>query len=69
MWVDYGYEGKVEYLVLVKDDSKVYARYGIAGSYGRFIPSVLKEKSTILKDMYLNVNCSTIYNSQDMEAT
>ena len=69
MWVDYGYEGKVEYRVLVKDDSKVYAQYGIAGSYGRFIPSILKEKSTILKDMYLSVKCSTIYNSQDMEAT
>ena len=60
---------KVEYLVLVKDDSKVYAQYGIVGSYGRFILSVLKEKSTILKDMYLYVHCSTIYNNQNMEAT
>ena len=27
------------------------------------------DKTTIQKDMYPNVHCSTIYNSQDMEAT
>ena len=30
---------------------------------------IYTEKTTILKDIYPNVYCSNIYNSQDMEAT
>ena len=30
---------------------------------------IYPEKTTVLKDMYPNVHCSIIYNTQDMEAT
>ena len=43
---------------------------GIAGSYGSSIFSFLRNLHTVSKRvMYHNVHCSSIYNSQDMEAT
>ena len=58
----------------IKDDTnrwKIDGKLEIELPYDPAIPllGIHTEETRIEKDVYPNVHCSTIYNSQDMEAT